>query len=306
MNYLIPFKSHIMKRIVNILKIGLVLILETGAVFGIWALEELIYFDYYRPMKKEEHRSHIEELMQKAQNNPDKAVSLIYEIIETNNTVDAYYKIYDLMTPYIVPILEEASKFGNPESQYHLGRWYMGWEVFSDTYINSDKNEEKGAYWFLQSAENKYSDAYGRIGICYKNGFGVKQDFKKCIDWLIKGADAGSAYAQYHLGCIYEVGLYVKYLKWSSHIPGEYYWSEGIVNNDIKNSSGDIRLSKGAVRYYKLGGKKDYLTDYQISCLDEKKTITYLSKDIDKAKHYWNLAADNGFEGAKEKLQRIY
>ena len=244
----------------HILIIVSVLIVETTLALGIWALGDLYYREIYISMKEDENRKLIEDMTQNAKKNPELALSIIEQIIETNKTFDEKkgfhgvskeklekeylipilenvyeslalkaksnpeqtvsvineilktYNTFDnadfdgiteenMMKNYVAPLLEKASDLGYPESQYLFGRWCMGWPLLNSKYENPNPNKEKAAYWFLQSCKNNHIDAYGRMGICYKYGYGVNQDFKKCIEWLLKGAESGSAYAQYFLGC---------------------------------------------------------------------------------------------------------
>lgn len=34
----------------------------------------------------------------------------------------------------------------------------------------------------------------------YDNGYGVKQDYKKAVEWYTKSANQGDAHAEYNLG----------------------------------------------------------------------------------------------------------
>lgn len=45
------------------------------------------------------------------------------------------------------------------------------------------------------------------IGLCYENGYGVKQDSKKAAEWFHKAASRGDITAMYDLGHLYEEGL---------------------------------------------------------------------------------------------------
>ena len=44
------------------------------------------------------------------------------------------------------------------------------------------------------------------LGICIERGEGVKQDYKKAVEWFQKAADQGYASAQYNLGLRYANG----------------------------------------------------------------------------------------------------
>jgi TPR repeat protein len=59
------------------------------------------------------------------------------------------------------------------------------------------------------------------LGVMYRKGEGVEQDFKEAIKWYQKAADQGEANAQYSLGVIYEMSKgveqnYVTAYAWAS------------------------------------------------------------------------------------------
>ncbi len=53
---------------------------------------------------------------------------------------------------------------------------------------------------YTKSAEQGDAWAQYNLGLIYKNGEGVSQDYEKAIDWFTKSAEQGFAVAQYYLG----------------------------------------------------------------------------------------------------------
>jgi len=51
-------------------------------------------------------------------------------------------------------------------------------------------------------------NSYGQnnLGVCYKNGKGVKIDSEKAFQWYQKAAKAGNSNAQYNVAFFYEIG----------------------------------------------------------------------------------------------------
>jgi TPR repeat protein len=47
------------------------------------------------------------------------------------------------------------------------------------------------------------AEAQSALGHSYKNGFGVKQDYFKAVNWFQKAANQGDAKAQFFLGFMY-------------------------------------------------------------------------------------------------------
>ena len=293
-----------MKRIINIIIVICVLLLETGSAIGIFLFGELVYYDVYLEIQEDKHQNIIDSYLNDALNNPNNALEYIGKICKTATDFRDIYPYLDKSVEIhdaIVSILKHASENMNAEAQYYLARYYKGWEVAEEIPITiSDPDYEKAAYWFSESAGNGYVKAYGRLALCYWYGQGVEQNFIKCIDWLTKGANDGSSYAQYFLGCAYETGLSYKY----NADNGNYYWYNGVATKDWGTE--DSSLKKGDYIFYVKGGKNTYLNRNWLKRARWTKTQTFLEKDLDKAKYYWKLAAEGGYDDAKEKLQRLW
>ncbi|KAJ3095860.1 hypothetical protein HDU97_006456 [Phlyctochytrium planicorne] len=60
--------------------------------------------------------------------------------------------------------------------------------------------------WFTKSAEQGLAGAQCNLGFCYKNGEGVAPDPKMAVKWFLKAADQGNTIAQQHLGECYKNG----------------------------------------------------------------------------------------------------
>ena len=58
----------------------------------------------------------------------------------------------------------------------------------------------------MKSAKQGYPLAKCDIGIMYRNGEGVKQDYKEAAKWLIEAAEGGDGLAQFHIGKMYVQG----------------------------------------------------------------------------------------------------
>ena len=70
---------------------------------------------------------------------------------------------------------------------------------------------EKGDYatalreW-IPLAEQGDADAQNNLGLMYRNGLGVTQDYKEAVKWARKAAQQGVAQAQFNLGLMYAKG----------------------------------------------------------------------------------------------------
>ena len=95
-------------------------------------------------------------------------------------------------------LLEEDNE--GPFSQYLMGlrKYYV------------DKNYTEAMTYFTKVDKAKKPEGKTMLGLCYANKDNVKQNLKKAIKDLSKAADEGSAFALYHLSCMYETGTGVK------------------------------------------------------------------------------------------------
>jgi hypothetical protein len=64
----------------------------------------------------------------------------------------------------------------------------------------------QAALWFRKAAEQGNADGQCDLGVSYGNGEGVPQDYAQAALWFCKAAEQGHAHAQYNLGAWYEEG----------------------------------------------------------------------------------------------------
>ncbi|MGB6290648.1 MAG: tetratricopeptide repeat-containing serine protease family protein, partial [Desulfobulbales bacterium] len=65
---------------------------------------------------------------------------------------------------------------------------------------------QEAAKWYRKAAEQGDANAQYNLGFMYENGQGVIQDRKKAAKWYRMAAEKGYAYAQNNLGLLYENG----------------------------------------------------------------------------------------------------
>ncbi len=61
--------------------------------------------------------------------------------------------------------------------------------------------------WWRKAAEQGNAGAQNNLGVMYRNGLGVPQDYAEAVGWWRKAAEQGDANAQYNLGLMYKNGL---------------------------------------------------------------------------------------------------
>ena len=64
--------------------------------------------------------------------------------------------------------------------------------------------------WYLKAAEQGDAWAQNDLGEMYYNGTGVAQSYEKAAGWYLKAAERGDDCAQYNLGCMYRDGTGVE------------------------------------------------------------------------------------------------
>lgn len=322
------------------LKILLIIILLSGILFGLSVLASFIYTKYVYPSKA---KSDDERLIQEATANPSKAYDIAQVLFDREENghqseyhdfisskqgvcdldhtkagmevaniycqycVDSakrdithsahiardmlFYKLNgfcnDLFIKTGVEIIKNGAEKGDSISQFAFGCYYAGlkfnidgkWDDYH-TIDGGNIDRVKAAYWYLQSANQGYSNAMGNLGDAYMNGYGVSRDERKGLELIQKAADNGNAFFQRVLGDYYMDGIIVEV---GSHkvVTGYYWdWDDDEYGNFGKHKHANTKT----------------VSDYK----------TILAPDIKQAQYWWKIAADNGDEDAKERLQRIY
>ena len=64
--------------------------------------------------------------------------------------------------------------------------------------------------WYEKAASQGHVGAQSNLGVCYDNGQGVEQDYSRAVEWYEKAASQGHVGAQSNLGVCYKNGQGVK------------------------------------------------------------------------------------------------
>jgi len=95
-----------------------------------------------------------------------------------------------------------------------------GFQQRLNTYLEKDKIEQRRVHKLVTSlAEQGDAKSHFKIGMIYKFGQGVQQDYEEAVKWYRLGAEQGDINAQYNLGLMYENGQgvqqdYKEAVKW--------------------------------------------------------------------------------------------
>mgnify|MGYP001216136294 FL=1 len=68
------------------------------------------------------------------------------------------------------------------------------------------KSQAEAVKWLNRAAERGHADAQLQLGLAFKSGNGILQDFGEAKRWFAKGASRGHAESQYQLGLLYRSG----------------------------------------------------------------------------------------------------
>jgi TPR repeat protein len=95
-----------------------------------------------------------------------------------------------------------------------------GFQQRLNTYLEKDKIEQRRVHKLVTSlAEQGDAKSQFKMGMIYKLGQGVQQDYEEAVKWYRLGAEQGDINAQYNLGLMYENGQgvqqdYKEAVKW--------------------------------------------------------------------------------------------
>ena len=199
-----------------------------------------------------------------------------------------YLYDYDDKKEKVLNILTNAAEKGNVPSMVLLGRYYKGYDMKGGNDIYWIKTDAvdfgKSFYWYFQAAKKGNAEAQGELGHDYKWGLGVKRNFVKSVYWLKHAADGGNSIAQFRLEHLYYNGLAL----YDVDFEHTDYWYQ---NKDVF-----ISFLDGEVLCVKQ-------TNRVCDVLKNPK-IVFLKSDVNKAKHYWQLAAAQGLQEAKDVLEK--
>ena len=239
------------------------------AILLLYIIFTFVQFYWYTPYQ-------CNSLYKEGISNENKAITNINKLLDINSNL-AHNKALELLTFY--------SEKGNTKFQVLLGD-----RLFKDSYYlirnKAIEYQEKATYWYMQAAKKGNAEAQGKIGLAYKYGNGVNQDFDKALFWLNNGAENGDSTTQFNLGNVYLNGL----AYYSIHYLGR--------TDDYIYDGNDTFITLENISYIANKNETKYILDNPDS--------VYLKPNIVKAKYYWTLSAHQGCKSAKDALEKVY
>jgi hypothetical protein len=197
-------------------------------------------------------------------------------------------------------ILKPLADEGNSWSQYILSLMYESGQ-------GVEKNQKESVKWLILAAESGVPKIQYDLGIRYFYGYGIEQNFNEAAKWWESSANAGIADSQYNLGLMYYRGIGVSKDKNKARILIKKAASQdhdkaqhrlamiyALDDEDFLTSLSWLRAS---------AKQNNTEAQYNLGVFHEKGYG--VSKDLDKAKEWYQLAADQGLEVAIQKIQAL-
>ena len=100
----------------------------------------------------------------------------------------------------------------------------LGYIYMTGEYPNVKKNYDKALRWNRLGTRYKHTNAYSNLAMMYAGGFGVKQDFKKTVEYLIQSVESYESYASFILNKPDEWKIYLIDIEDKYWIARELYW----------------------------------------------------------------------------------
>jgi TPR repeat protein len=197
-------------------------------------------------------------------------------------------------------ILLPLAKNGDSWSQYIVSLMY-------ESGNGVEKDQEEAIKWLILAAESGVPKIQYDLGIRYFYGYGIEKNYSEAAKWWRSSANAGIADSQYNLGLMKYRGIGIPKDKEEAKLLVEKAATQGhdkaqhrlamIYALDEKDfETGLIWLKKSAKQ-------NNVEAQYNLGIFFEKGYG--LQKDLNKAKEWYRLAADQGLESAVEKLKTL-
>ena len=200
------------------------------------------------------------------------------------------------------------------EKNHPAANWMIANMIINKKIGNRTEDEVQLAWQYLKNAEKLGSvAAVNTIGLCYKEGIGVKKDIKKAIKYFEKAAKSAYVYAFNNLGKYYEdlknyKKAFNEYLK-SANL-GES-WAANKIGEMYRLGLGTEKNLKKAYEYYTVSADAPireicWYSKYNLAKYFylNGSAIANIEKDFNKAVGLLEEASVNGIKEAKQELSK--
>lgn len=215
----------------------------------------------------------------------------IFTVLAENGNA---YAQFVMIQRSLLPVMEapkKESELKTPEEFYQEGRkYYYGEGVII--------NNAKAVGYFTVAAEGGHSEAQYLLGVCYRLGYGVGIDIEKARYWYEKSAAQGNKAARNVLD-----SLNKKTVKKKTYTQQEL---EAIFQEGYKYYTGYnvIMNNKKAVELFTIAAENGHSEAQRLLGICYRNGYG-VSKDLQKARYWYQQAANQGNESARLQLDDL-
>ena len=200
----------------------------------------------------------------------------------------------------------KAAQQGDAEGQFQLGLSYtLGFGIEQD-YSQANK-------WLARAAKQGSALAQVRLGFHYQEGLGVEEDPAKAYEWYLLAASQGQPVAENNLGICYRDGYgvepsLVEAVNWFLKAIAD--GCKGAKNNlamcYITRTGEETFIVEGFHLLEEAAEEGDDMAQFNLGWYYENGLAAAgVSPDLPRACEYYGLAAEQGYDPAKQAVDRI-
>lgn len=224
------------------------------------------------------------------------------EVNVNNLDINAIKTDADILEKYKV-----AAEKGNAIAQRVMGQLYY------EGFLGSERNKHKEAFkWFKLAAEQGDAEAQVQLGYMYRYSMGgASKDYSQVLKWYTLAAEQGNDRAQFYLGKMYLEGDGIES---NSEEALKWYKQSG--------EQGNIRAQSELGDIYSYGKKGIPIDPYEafewhkLAADQGREESAFrigwgylngvgISKNIDEAIKYFQMACDKGFKAACSHIEEL-
>ena len=197
-------------------------------------------------------------------------------------------------------ILKPLAEDGDSWSQYILSLMYESGQ-------GVEKNQEESIRWLILAAESGVPKIQYDLGIRYFYGYGIEKNYSEAAKWWESSANAGIADSQYNLGLQYYRGIGIPKDKKKARLLIEKAAKQGHEKAQHRLAMiyalDDEDFTTSLSWLEKSAQQNNVEAQYNLGVFYERGYG--VTKDLNKAKEWSQLAADQGLELAINKIKEI-